>query len=81
MANPCVTLYHLPFKNIFHVTPRAALSLLQGYFFLEYELISIFRNQAWKTRHKLYFMCKLKSVFQGIIIFVDGILSFHAVIF
>lgn len=56
MVNLCVASYHLPFKNIFHVIPRAAFSPPQGYFFLEYELASIFRNQVWKTRDKLYFM-------------------------
>lgn len=42
MVNLCITLYHLPLKNIFPLIPRAALSLWQGCFFLAYELIAIF---------------------------------------
>lgn len=61
MVDSCFTFCHLSFKNIFHEIPRAAHSLLHGYIFLEYKFISMFRNQVWKTRHKFYFMCKLKE--------------------
>lgn len=69
---PALLFHHLSFKNIFHGIPRAAHSLLHGYIFLEYQFLSMFRNQVWKTRHKLYFTCKLKEwlclcyVIQGI---------------